>query len=78
MKTNLENRTGTDLASGLLTFLFSFLQVCDKFKEMVPNNIRSMRMAKEVLELARNPPHGITCWTKNDRNDLLEASKMTN
>ncbi|XP_057371511.1 ubiquitin-conjugating enzyme E2 T-like [Daphnia carinata] len=57
----------------LLNFLFSFLQVCDKFKEMMPNNIRSMRMAKEVLELARNPPHGITCWTKNDRNDLLEA-----
>jgi hypothetical protein len=27
--------------------------------------------------LTRNPPHGITCWPKNDRNDLLEASKLS-
>ena len=74
MKSNLENRTNTDLA---LNFLFSFLQVCDNFKEMVPNNIRSMRMSKEISQLATNPPHGITCWAKNDRNDLLEASKIT-
>ena len=73
MKSNLEkSRTGTDFA---FNFLFSFLQVCDKFQEMMPNNIRTMRMAKEISELARNPPHGITCWAKNDRNDLLEASK---
>jgi len=60
----------------LLQFLFSFRQVCEKFNEMMPNNIRTMRMGKEILDLTRNPPHGITCWPKNDRNDLLEASKM--
>lgn len=28
------------------------------------------------MDLTRNPPHGITCWPKNDRNDQLEASKL--
>lgn len=60
----------------LLHFLFSFQQVCDKFSKMMPNNIRTMRMTKEILDLTRNPPHGITCWPKNDRNDLLEASML--
>lgn len=59
--------------AGLLQFLFYFRQVCEKFNEMMPNNIRTMRMSKEILDLTRNPPHGVTCWAKNDRNDLLEA-----
>lgn len=75
MKSNSE-QLSDKTTSGLLSFVFSFLQVCEKFKEMMPNNIRSMRMAKEILDLTRNPPHGITCWAKNDRNDQLEASKI--
>lgn len=58
----------------LLQFLFSLQQVCENFKRMMPNSIRTMRMSKEIQDLTKNPPHGITCWPKNDRNDLLEAS----
>ncbi|KZS05708.1 Ubiquitin-conjugating enzyme E2 T [Daphnia magna] len=57
----------------LLQFLFSLQQVCENFKRMMPNSIRTMRMSKEIQDLTKNPPHGITCWPKNDRNDLLEA-----
>lgn len=60
---------------GIIHFLFCFIKSCEHLRDMAPPNIRIARMNKEVMDLTRNPPHGITCWTKNDRNDQLEASK---
>lgn len=77
MKPNPEHDCRTIFDVGvLLQFFFLFTKACEKFKEMVPSNIRNMRMAKEILDLTRNPPHGITCWPKNDRNDNLEAGNL--
>lgn len=39
-------------------------------------NLSAMRMAKEMLNLTQNPPHGITCWAKDNQTNHLEASKL--
>lgn len=58
----------------IINFAFCFVNCCETLRDMVPPNIRIARMKKELIELTRNPPHGITCWPRNDRNDQLEAS----
>ncbi|KAK3103490.1 hypothetical protein FSP39_019593 [Pinctada imbricata] len=34
---------------------------------------RSARMKKEIQMLQQSPPHGISCWCKDDKIDHLEA-----
>ena len=34
---------------------------------------RAGRMKRELQILQTNPPHGISCWPKNDSVDQLEA-----
>lgn len=40
---------------------------------MAAINPRTLRMKKEIEMLTKSPPHGISCWTKNDTLDRLEA-----
>lgn len=34
---------------------------------------RASRLKKELERLSRDPPHGVTCWPKEGRVDLLQA-----
>lgn len=40
---------------------------------MSASNPRTLRMAKEMEMLSKSPPHGISCWAKNETLDRLEA-----
>ena len=37
---------------------------------------RASRLKKELDRLRRDPPHGVTCWPKNDRADCLQAQLL--
>ena len=40
---------------------------------MAAKGPRELRMKKEMEMLTKSPPHGISCWVKNDSWDRLEA-----
>ena len=37
---------------------------------------RAARMKKELKILTETPPHGISCWLKDDTLNTLEARKL--
>lgn len=37
---------------------------------------RSARMKKEIKMLTETPPHGISCWPKDDTLNALEAREL--
>ena len=36
---------------------------------------RTARMKRELQQLEQSPPHGVSCWMKNDSIEQLEARK---
>ena len=38
---------------------------------------RETRMKREVINLAQEPPPGVSCWLKGENVDKLEAGKLT-
>ena len=37
---------------------------------------RASRLKKELERLRKDPPHGVTCWSKEDRVDSLQAQLL--
>jgi len=44
---------------------------------MTAPNPRTLRMSKEIDMLMKSPPHGISCWAKNETLDRLEAGTLS-